>query len=77
MKQMHIVFRLLCMMMFIFLGSLRAPGQKAASNSKQLIPVGMDAYRMWDKLPIQRLGMRSYMRSTYDRKGGNHHADAR
>jgi hypothetical protein len=33
-------------------------------------PVGFDAYRMWDKLPQQRIGVRAYMRSTYDRSGG-------
>ena len=73
---MPVVFRLLCIMMLSFPGCLSALGQKTASNSKQVIPVGMDAYRMWDKLPVQRLGVRAYMRSTYDRKGGNHHADA-
>lgn len=40
------------------------------------IPVGLDAYRMWDRLPLQRLGVRAYMRSTYDRAGGNESADA-
>jgi hypothetical protein len=40
------------------------------------IPIGLDAYRMWDRLPLQRLGVRAYMRSTYDREGGNESADA-
>lgn len=40
------------------------------------IPVGLDAYRMWDKWPQQRIGERAYMRSTYDRSGGNEGADA-
>lgn len=40
------------------------------------IPVGLDAYRMWDKWPAQRIGARAYMRSTYDRRGGNESADA-
>lgn len=40
------------------------------------IPVGYDAYRMWDKMPMQRIGARTYMRSTYDRFGGNETADA-
>src|SRR4051812_5715151 len=40
------------------------------------IPVGLDAYRQWDKWPMLRLGMRTYMRSTYDRRGGNEGADA-
>lgn len=41
-----------------------------------LIPVGLDAYRMWDRWPSQRIGARAYMRSTYDRRGGNESADA-
>ena len=40
------------------------------------IPVGVDAYRAWDQWPRQRIGMRAYMRSTYDRRGGNEGADA-
>lgn len=40
------------------------------------IPVGLDAYRQWDRWPSQRLGARAYMRSTYDRRGGNEGADA-
>jgi Protein of unknown function (DUF2961) len=40
------------------------------------IPVGLDAYRMWDRWPYQRIGVRAYMRSTYDRSGGNERADA-
>jgi hypothetical protein len=41
-----------------------------------IIPVGQDAYRMWDQWPTQRIGTRAYMRSTYDRAGGNESADA-
>ena len=40
------------------------------------IPVGYDSYRMWDRWPLQRIGVRAYMRSTYDRRGGNETADA-
>jgi hypothetical protein len=40
------------------------------------IPVGLDAYRQWDRWPQQRIGARAYMRSTYDRQGRNHAADA-
>jgi hypothetical protein len=39
-------------------------------------PTGFDAYRAWDRLPDIRLGVRAYMRSTYDRSGGNEAADA-
>ena len=31
---------------------------------------------MWEQWPYQRIGLRSYMRSTYDRKGNNERADA-
>ncbi|MEO7143459.1 MAG: DUF2961 domain-containing protein, partial [Bryobacteraceae bacterium] len=41
-----------------------------------VIPVGPDAYRMWARWPYQRIGARAYMRSTYDRNGGNERADA-
>jgi hypothetical protein len=40
------------------------------------IPVGLDAYRQWERLPYLRFGVRAYMRSTYDRSGGNEAADA-
>lgn len=41
-----------------------------------VIPVGEDAYLQWDRWPYQRIGARAYMRSTYDRRGGNESADA-
>lgn len=52
------------------------------SNNKTIgqppvIPVGLDAYRMWDQLPLQRIGERAYMISTYMREGGNRAADSR
>jgi Protein of unknown function (DUF2961) len=40
------------------------------------VPVGADSYLMWDRWPDQRIGVRAYMRSTYDRAGGNEWADA-
>ena len=40
------------------------------------LPVGLDAYRQWERWPEQRIGVRAYMRSTYDRRGGNEGADA-
>lgn len=40
------------------------------------IPVGEEAYLQWDKWYMQRIGVRTYMRSTYDRSGGNESADA-
>src|SRR4051794_11803217 len=40
------------------------------------IPIGQDAYRQWERWPYQRIGARAYMRSTYDRFGGNEGVDA-
>jgi hypothetical protein len=40
------------------------------------ILVGFDAYLRWPELGSLRLGTRTYMRSTYDRTGGNEGADA-
>ena len=56
-------------------GWAQPPGQDKTVH-ELLIPVGMDAYRNWDHWPLQRIGVRSYMRSTYDRSGGNESADA-
>jgi hypothetical protein len=41
-----------------------------------VVPVGLDAYRQWDRWARQRIGVRAHMRSTYDRTGGNERADA-
>jgi hypothetical protein len=46
------------------------------ADEPPVVPVGLDAYRMWEKWPQQRMGVRAYMRSTYDRRGGNEGADA-
>ncbi|HTL29810.1 MAG TPA: DUF2961 domain-containing protein, partial [Tepidisphaeraceae bacterium] len=48
----------------------------AHADEPPTIPVGYDAYRQWDKWYLQRIGARAYMRSTYDRAGGNEGADA-
>jgi hypothetical protein len=41
-----------------------------------VVPIGLDAYRQWDRWPYQRIGVRAYMRSTYDRSSRNEGADA-
>jgi hypothetical protein len=46
------------------------------SSEPPVIPTGLDAYRQWERWPYQRIGARAYMRSTYDRAGGNEGADA-
>lgn len=48
----------------------------AQQNKPAVIPVGLDVYRQWAGWPVQRIGDRAYMRSTYDRSGGNEGADA-
>src|SRR5215475_15269196 len=48
----------------------------ALADEPPTIPVGLDAYRQWDQWPLQRIGCRAYMKSTYDRAGGNEGADA-
>jgi hypothetical protein len=48
----------------------------AAEVAPPKVPIGLDAYRQWASWPLQRIGVRAYMRSTYDRLGHNHHADA-
>jgi hypothetical protein len=50
--------------------------RNAALWAAIVIPIGPDAYRMWDRWAYQRIGVRAYMRSTYDRSGGNQQADA-
>ncbi len=47
-----------------------------AAEHPPVIPVGLDAYREWDRWPVQQIGVRAYMRSTYDRAGRNEGADA-
>lgn len=51
-------------------------GLTAQAVEPPIIPVGLDAFRQWDRWPYQRIGVRAYMRSTYDRRGGNEGADA-
>ncbi len=59
-----------------------SPGGRAGltklpqSEEPPVVPVGLDAYLMWDRLPYQRIGVRAYMCSTYDREGNNRSADA-
>lgn len=50
--------------------------QRPTLNAQRPVPIGLDAYRMWQQWPYQRIGVRAYMRSTYDRSGGNEGADA-
>jgi D-arabinan exo alpha-(1,3)/(1,5)-arabinofuranosidase (non-reducing end) len=46
------------------------------ADTPPVIPVAIDAYRQWQQWPLQRIGVRAYLRSTYDRTGHNRTADA-
>ena len=64
----------LCTVLFVM--SCSSSMFAAAPNAVPIVPVGDDAYLMWDRWPYHRIGVRAYMRSTYDRTGGNRDADA-
>ena len=67
MKQYHL----------LYLASLSALALSTASALEPpSIPVGLDSYLQWERWPYQRIGARAYMRSTYDRSGGNDTVDA-
>ena len=53
-----------------------AAGSAPMAEPIPTIPIGWDAFRQWDRLPILRLATRTSMRSTFDRSGGNEAADA-
>jgi len=63
-------------MIFSVMAVLAQDSKLAATEILPKIPIALDAYRMWDQWPTQRIGARAYMRSTYDRTGGNEGADA-
>lgn len=46
------------------------------ADEPPMIPVGLGAFRMWDRWAYLRIGQRTYMTSTYDRRGANEAADA-
>jgi hypothetical protein len=60
----------------LFCNGLPAQQSKKETPALPKLPTGYDAYLRWDQWPMQRIGARTYMRSTYDRTGGNEGADA-
>lgn len=54
---------------------LMGVSMRLVAQEPPVIPAGLDAYRQWERWPYQRIGARAYMRSTYDRTGGNEGAD--
>ncbi len=65
---------LLFLLLSFWLQAQTGHSKKLPALSLPPIPVGYDAYLKWDQLPQQRIGVRAYMRSTYDR--GSHGTDA-
>lgn len=75
---MSMILRIILPFAFITLAfglSAQSPGI-VTSKDRPLLPVGTDAYLMWNRWPQQFIGARAYMRSTYDRRGANEGADA-
>src|SRR5205807_2348386 len=62
--------------LYSWLCAVALAGLAYSAEKPRAIPIGLDAYRSWDHWADQRIGMRAYMRSTYDRGGGNEGADA-
>lgn len=85
-KDLKIIFRITLISLPFWLSgmllfSLQLNAQKMGNPSRNfsqppVIPIGLDAYRMWDQMHTQRIGARAYMRSTYDREGANEGVDA-
>ncbi len=69
-------FWILCCLAFLAIFTQIDAQTPVKQSAIPVIPFGYDAYRMWDKWPQQRIGVRTYMRSTYDRRGYNEGADA-
>lgn len=72
----HLINRFQHVTFVSFLVLLGLQAQTVLDAEPPEIPVGLDAYRQWDRWYVQRIGVRAYMRSTYDRTGGNRTADA-
>ncbi len=63
--------------MVLLLASLAAAQDyRALARTPPPIPFGVDAFTQWERWPYLRIGVRCYMRSTFDRSGGNDNADA-
>src|SRR5438874_8052975 len=63
------------LLFFLFLRASGAAASAEAADPPE-IPIGYDAFLKWEQWPALRIGVRAYMRSTFDRTGGNHFADA-
>lgn len=68
--------KLILTIFLLFIASYVQSQKLIQSDMPPEFPVGENAYIHWDKLPYQRIGVRAYMRGTYDRDGNNRGADA-
>jgi hypothetical protein len=57
-------------------GAAAAQGLEPDAAEPAPVPIGWDAFTQWERWPQIRLGVRAFMKSTFDRTGGNHFADA-
>src|SRR6478735_4903252 len=64
------------LLVFLLLLPACACAKETASPGPPQIPFGLDAFTQWQRWPYLRIGVRCYMRSTFDRRGGNDNADA-
>ena len=67
-RRLILFFTLLCISQGVIAqkSSAQMPAQSEYQNLPE-IPVGLDAYRMWEKLPFHKIGIRAYMRSKIGR----------
>jgi hypothetical protein len=67
---------LLLMALWFIALTTPARGEVSPATQPPQIPFGLDAITQWERWPYLRIGVRCYMRSTFDRTGGNDNADA-
>jgi hypothetical protein len=68
--------RLAFVLLLLIARPLCAEQRPRLSSRPPRIPIGIDAITQWSHWPYLRIGVRAYMRSTFDRAGGNENADA-
>ena len=67
------IFRRSVFLIIFIVSIMGGAAQCALKNSAEppMIPVGIDAYRMWDRWAYLRIGQRTYMPTTASRTGDN------
>jgi len=65
-------------MSLFFVAATAMAGEPSLEDAAEppVIPIGADAFLQWERWPQLRIGVRACMKSTFDRTGGNHFADA-